>query len=205
MVGYLGRCDVTSGAETFYDLFSLEDPPVCYQLLPIRTWTHPGGHMATPGSNLDQLPIATIGFKPMLPPGLDIRAVSTADFGVSGTCPGLGRVIIAEGADDALIGGGHREQISITKALTGTVTARLTDDDPYNDATVVSAVSGDAIVRFPQDSTVTKGQPPVEQVEWIADGVRFGVVVQLGADAVLKTPTYDESISRFIDSFAPIV
>jgi hypothetical protein len=161
--------------------------------------------MATPGLKLDQLPIATIGFKPMLPTGLDVQAVSTADFGVSGTDPGLGRLIIAEVADDSLIGGGLREQISITKALTGTVTARLTDDDPDNNATVVSAASGDAIVRFPQDSTVTKGQPPIEQLEWIADGVRFSVVVQLGPDAVLKTPTYDESISRFIDSFAPIV
>ena len=160
--------------------------------------------MATPGSQLDQLPIATIGFTPMLPSGLDVRAVSTADFGVSGTDPGLGRVIIAEVADDAQGGGGLREQISITKALTGTVTARVTDDDPDNDATVVSAVSGDAIVRFPQDSTVTKGQPPIEQLEWIADGVRFSVVVQLGPDAVLKSPTYDESISRFIDSFAPL-
>ncbi len=194
----------TTACTCSYDLFSLEDPPVCYQLLPIRTWTHPGGRMATPGSKLDQLPIATIGFEPMLPPGLDIRAVSTADFGVSGTDAGLGRLIIAEVADDSLIGGGLREQISITKTLAGTVTARLTDDDPYNDATVVSAVSGDAIVRFPQDSTVTNGQPPIEQLEWIADGVRFSVVVQLGPDAVLKTPTYDESISRFIDSFAPL-
>ena len=201
----LGQAVGTTACRCSYDLFSLEDPPACYQLLPIRTWTHPGGHMAIPGSKLDQLPIATIGFKPMLPPGLDIRAVSTADFGVSGTDPGLGRVIIAEVADDSLIGGGLREQISITKILTGTVTARLTDDDPDNDATVVSAASGDAIVRFPQDSTVTKGQPPIEQLEWIADGVRFSVVVQLGPDGVLKTPTYDESVSRFIDSFAPIV
>ena len=84
------------------------------------------------------------------------------------------------------------------------MTARLTDDDPDNDATVVSAVSGDAIVRFPQDSTVTKGEPLIEQVEWTADGVRFSTVIQLGADRVLKTPTYDESISRFIDSFAPL-
>ncbi len=188
----------------YYDLFSLEDPSVCYQLLPIRTWTHPSGRMATPGSKLDQLPIATIGFKPMLPSGLDVRAVSTADFGVSGTDPVLGRVIVAEVADDSLIGGELREQISITKALTGTVTARLTDDDPDNDATVVSAVSGDAIVRFLQDSTATKGQPPIEQLEWIADGVRFSVVVQLGPDAVLKHPTFDESISQFINSFAPL-
>ncbi|MEY2523978.1 MAG: hypothetical protein QOJ66_2543 [Ilumatobacteraceae bacterium] len=200
-----GQAVGTTACTCSYDLFSLEDPPVCYQLLPTRTWTHPGGSMATPGLKLDQLPIATIGFKPMLPPGLDVQAVSTADFGVSGTDPGLGRLIIAEVADDSLIGGGLREQISITKALTGTVTARLTDDDPDNNATVVSAASGDAIVRFPQDSTVTKGQPPIEQLEWIADGVRFSVVVQLGPDAVLKTPTYDESISRFIDSFASIV
>ena len=194
----------TTACTCSYDLFSIEDPPICYQVLTIRTWTHPGGHMATPGSKLDQLPIATIGFKPMLPPGLDIRAVATADFGVSGTYPGLGRLIIAEVADDSLIGGGLREEISITKALAGTVTARLTDDDPDNNATVVSAASGDAIVRFPQDSTVTKGQPPIEQLEWIADGVRFGVVIQLGPDAVLRDPTYDESISRFIDSFAPL-
>jgi hypothetical protein len=155
-------------------------------------------------TQLDQLPIATIAFKPMLPPALDVEAVSTADFGVSGTYRDRGRVIIAEVADDAQGGGGLREQISITKAMTGTVTARLTDDDPDNDATVVSAVSRDAIVRFPQDSTVTKRQPPVEQVEWTAGGVRFSVVIQLGADAVLKTPTYDESISRFIDSFTPL-
>ena len=49
----------------------------------------------------------------MLPFGLDVEAVSTSDFGVSGTDRGVGRVIIAEGADDALIGGGLREQISI--------------------------------------------------------------------------------------------
>ena len=160
--------------------------------------------MATPGLSLDQLPIATIDFKPMLPPGLEVEAVSTADFAVSGTYPGLGRVIIAEVADDALIGGGLREQISITKALAGTVTARLTDDDSANDATVVSAVSSDAIVRLPQDSTATKGQPPIEQVEWVAHGLRFSVVIQLGPETVLKTPTYDESISRFIDLFTPL-
>ena len=45
----------TTACTCSYDLFSLEDPPVCYQLLPIRTWTHPGGYMATPGSKLDQI------------------------------------------------------------------------------------------------------------------------------------------------------
>jgi hypothetical protein len=199
-----GQAVGTNACTCSYDLFSLQDPPVCYQLLPIRTWTHPGGHMATPGSKLGQLPIATIGFKSMLPPGLDIRAVSTADFGVSGTYPGLGRVIIAEVADDTLIGGGLREQISLTRALTGTVKARLTDDDPDNDATVVSTANGDAILRFPQDGTTTKGQPPIEQLEWIADGVRFSVVIQLGPDAFLRSPTFDESISQFVDSFAPL-
>ena len=195
----------TKSCTCAYDLFSLEDPPLCFKLIPIRTWTNPAGGMAIPGSQLDQLPIATMDFKPMLPSGLDVEAVSTSDLGVSGTDRGVGRVIIAEVADDALIGGGLREQISITKALTGTVAARLTDDDPDNDATVVSAANGDAILRFPQDGTTPKGQPPIEQLEWIADGVRFSVVIQLGPDAVLKTPTYDESISRFIDSFAPIV
>ena len=82
--------------------------------------------------------------------------------------------------------------------------ARLTDDDTSNDATVVSAARGDAIVRFPQDGTTAKGWPPIEQVELIADGVRFSVVIQLGPDAVLKGPTSNESIARFIDSFAPI-
>jgi hypothetical protein len=60
--------------------------------------------------------------------------------------------------------------------------------------------------RFPPTryGSTPKGRPPIEQVEWIADGVRFSVVIQLGPDATLKAPTFDESISRFIDSFAPI-
>ena len=194
----------TTSCTCAYDLFSLDDAPLCFKLVPIRTWTNPAGGMATPGSRLDQLPTATMNFKPMLPAGLDLEAVSTSDFGVSGTGPGVGRVIIAEVADDSLLGGGLQEQISLMKGLTGTVMERLTDEDTTNDATVVSAVSGDAIVRFPQDLTVTKGKPPVEELEWIADGVRFSVVIQLGPSAVLKDPTYDESISRFIDSFAPI-
>jgi hypothetical protein len=192
----------TKSCTCAYDLFSLEDPPLCFRLVPIRTWTNPAGGMATPGSQLDQLPIGTLDFTPMLPAGLDVEAVSTSDFGVSGTDRGVGRVLIAEVADDALGGGGLREQISVTKGLTGTVTKRLADDDPSNDATVVSAVRGDAIVRFPQDGTTAKGRPPIEQVEWIADGVRFSVVIQLGPDATLKGPTFDESIGRFIDSFA---
>ena len=80
--------------------------------------------------------------------------------------------------------------------------ARLTDDDPDNDATVISGANGDAILRFPQDGSTTKGQPPIEQLEWIADGVRFSVVIQLGPGAVLRNPTFDESISQFVDSFA---
>lgn len=194
----------TKSCTCAYDLFSLEDPPLCFKLLPIRTWTNPAGGMAIPGSQLDQLPIATMDFKPRLPSGLDVGAVSTSDFGVSGTDPGLGRLIIAEVADDALIGGGLREQISVIQGLTGTVMARLTDDDPDNDATVVSAANGDAILRFPQDGTTSKGQPPIEQLEWIADGVRFGVVIQLGPDAFLTSPTFDESIIQFVDSFAPL-
>lgn len=187
-----------------YDLFSLEEPPLCYQLVPIRTWTNPAGGMKTSGSQLDQLPIATMNYTPLLPSGLDVRAVSTSDFGVSGTDSGVGRVIIAEGADDSLIGGGLREQISVTKGLTGTVMERLTDDDALNDATVVSAALGDAIVRFPQDGSTAKGRPPIEEVEWIADGVQFSVVIQLGPDATLTGPTFDGSISRFVDSFAPV-
>jgi hypothetical protein len=194
----------TKSCTCTYDLFSLEDPPLCFKLIPIRTWTNPAGGMATPGSQLGQLPIATMGFKAMLPSGLDVEAVSTSDFGVSGTDHGVGRVIIAEVVDDAVIGGGLREQISVTKALTGTVAARLTDDDPDNDATVISIANGDAIRRFPQDGTTTKGQPPIEQLEWIVDGVRFSVVIQLDPDAVLTNPTFDESISQFIDSFAPL-
>lgn len=194
----------TKSCTCAYDLFSLEEPPLCFKLVPIRTWTNPAGGMKTSGSQLDLLPIATMNFTPMLPSGLDARAVSTADFGVSGTDRGVGRVIIAEVADDALLGGGLREQISVTKDLTGTVMERLTDDDALNDATVVSAVRGDAIVRFPQDGSTPKGRPPIEQVEWIADGVRFSVVIQLGPDATLTGPTFDESISRFIDSFAPV-
>jgi hypothetical protein len=160
--------------------------------------------MKTSGSQLDQLPIGTMDFAPMLPSGLDVRAVSTSDFGVSATDSGVGRVIIAEVADDAFIGGALREQISVTKGLTGTVMARLTDNDVSNDATVVSGVRGDAIVRFPQDGTTAEGRPPIEQVEWIADRVRFSVVIQLGPDAILNGPTFDASIGRFIDSFAPI-
>jgi hypothetical protein len=194
----------TKSCTCAYDLFSLEEPPLCFKLVPIRTWTNPAGGMKTPGSQLDQLPIGAMGFTPMLPSGLDVEAVSTSDFGVSGTDRGVGRVIIAEGADQSPIGGGLRQQISVTKDLTGTVTERLTDDDTSNDATVVSAVRGDAIVRFPQDGTTAKGRPPIEQVEWIADGVRFSVVIQLGPDATLKVPTFDESIGRFIDSFAPL-
>ena len=194
----------TKSCTCAYDLFSLADPPLCFKLIPIRTWTNPAGGMAIPGSQLDQLPIATMDFEPMLPSGLDVEAVSTSDFGVSGTDRGVGRVIIAEVADDALIGGGLREQISVTKGLTGTVKARLTDDDPDNDAAVISAANGDAILRFPQDGRTTKGQPPIEQVEWIADGVRFSIVIQLGPDAVLTNPTFDEPISQFVDSFAPL-
>ena len=93
---------------------------------------------------------------------------------------------------------------SVTKGFTGTVKARLTDEDPDNDARVISAANGDAILRFPQDGTTTKGQPPIEQLEWIADGVRFSVVIQLGPDAFLRSPTLDESISQFVDSFAPL-
>lgn len=194
----------TKSCTCAFDLFSLEEPPLCFKLVPIRTWANPAGGMATPGSGLDQLPIGTMEFTPMLPAGLNVEAVSTSDFGVSGTDRGVGRVIIAEVADDAVGGGGLREQISIAKDFAGTVAERLTDDDTSNDATVVSSASGDAIVRFPQDGTAAKGRPPIQQVEWIADGVRFSVVIQLGPDAALKGPTFDESIGQFIDSFAPI-
>jgi hypothetical protein len=78
----------------------------------------------------------------MLPFRLDAEAVSTSEVGISGTDRCLGRVIIAEVADDALIGDGLREQISVIKGLTGTVKARLTDDDPDNDATVLACRAG---------------------------------------------------------------
>ncbi len=130
--------------------------------------------------------------------------MSTLDFGVSGVYPGLGRLIIAEVAYDPAGGGGLQEQIDAIDKLPSSVTSRLTDDNPDNDATVVSATSSRAIVRFPQDDQTTKGQPQEEQVEWVAGDVRYSVVIDLGQQAVLHAPTYDESIAKFIDSFVPV-
>ena len=86
----------------------------------------------------------------------------------------------------------------------GDLAGGLTDDDPANDATVISAATLDALLRFPQDGQTTKGHPPIEQLEWIAEGVRVSVVIQLGPTAVLQNPTFDETIGRFIDEFQPI-
>jgi hypothetical protein len=47
-------------------------------------------------------------------------------------------------------------------------------------------------------------RPCRRRLEWADGGERISVVIQLGSDAVLKTPTYDESISRFIDSLASV-
>lgn len=184
-----------------YDLFSDYAPPSCYPRN-IRSWLHPSA--GSVGSKLDEIPVESLGFKPTLPPGLEIQAVSTSDFGVSGTYPGLGRLIIAEVANDPLLGGGLQEQIDATSKLSGSVENRLTDGNPDNDATVVSAAATQAMVRFPQDAQTTKGQPQIEQVEWLAGDVRYSVVIQLGQDAVLHSPTYDDSIANFIDSFVPI-
>ena len=193
---------VTASCVCSYDLFSLHDAPVCYPRSALRSWTQPGGGVA--GSRLDQIPMSDLSFNPLLPAGLEIHAVSTSDFGVSATDPSLGRIIISEVQDEALIAGGLREQIVVVKGYSGTVADRLTDSDPDNDATVISAATADAILRFPQDGQTAKGHPPIEQLEWIAQGVRVSVVIQLGPTAVLQNPTFDETIARFIDEFQPI-
>ena len=198
-----GEAVATASCVCPYDPFSLQDAPICYPRSALRSWIHPGGSGAA-GSQLDQIPFKDLPFNPLLPAGLEIHAVSTSDFGVSATDPSLGRLIISEGPDDSLIGGGLREQIAVVKGYSGTVTDRLTDDDPANDATVISAATVDALLRFPQDGQTTKGHPPIEQLEWIAEGVRVSVVIQLGPTAVLQNPTFDETIGRFIDEFQPI-
>ena len=197
-----GEAVATASCVCSYDMFSLQDAPVCYPRSALRSWTQPGGGVA--GSRLDQIPISDLSFNPLLPAGLEIHAVSTSDFGVSATDPSLGRIIISEVQDESLIGGGLREQTAVVKGYSGTVTDRLTDGDPENDATVISAATVDVLLRFPQDGQTTKGHPPIEQLEWIAEGVRVSVVIQLGPTAVLQNPTFDETIARFIDEFQPI-
>ena len=194
----------TTGCFCNYDLFSSEDPPTCFLGTHVRTWMHPDGQTGPVGHKLNEIPTDTLSFKPSIPPDLEIQAVSISDFGVSGTYPGLGRMIIAEVANDPLLGGGLQEQIALTSKLSGSVMERLTDDNPDNDATVVSATGVEAIVRFPQDSRTVKGQPAFEQVEWISGDTRFSVVIQLGEGVTLQDPAYGESIGRFIDSFGPI-
>ena len=117
-----GEAVATASCVCSYDMFSLQDAPVCYPRSALRSWTQPGGGVA--GSRLDQIPIGDLSFNPLLPAGLKIHAVSTSDFGVSATDPSLGRIIISEVQDESLIGGGLREQTAVVKGYSGTVTDR---------------------------------------------------------------------------------
>jgi hypothetical protein len=185
-----------------YDLFSSEPAPICYPRQ-LSTWAYPGG-FGPLGTTREEIPIGTLAFKPSLPPRLEIHAVSLTDFHISGTYPQLGRLIISEVAYDPLGEAGLQEQIALLSTLPGTVNERLADDDPDNDATVIHANGIDALVRFPQTPD-TQSHPPIETVEWIVGDVRIAVVVQLGPQAELRDPTYDDSISSFIDAFVPIL
>ena len=192
----------TVGCICPYDLFSNDDPPDCYPRQ-LASWKYPGGVGAV-GQVVDDIPRNSLGFAPSLPAGLALHAVSTWNFGVSGTYPTLGRLIIGEGANDPLLGGGLRQQIDLLRTLPGTVEERLIDDNPNNDAVVVKSGDTEALIWFPQDGQTPKGQPPIEIVDWIAGSLRYAVTIQLGAKAMLHGPTYDDRIVKFIDSFRPL-